>query len=143
MIGALFRFIGNTILGPMLDITDKYFRAQTDQAKIRGDIEMTRERVRSEIATTAIEYEAEESVSTIEAESYQINTRPTLMLIGQACLWAIAVFYYGALAWASVFQSTGLVVAQLPGLWELITLLILAGLAGPYVLNVLKQKLFK
>lgn len=143
MINALLGWIGKILAGPLVDIAGDFFKSQTDREKIRGDVEINRAIVRGSVEVTGLETSANESITSIQAATDQMQKRPFVTVIAQAVLFAIALFYLAALVIASVWPASGLVVQALPGLWELLILAVLAGLAGPYVLNLLKDRFIR
>lgn len=143
MITAFLGWVGKILAGPLVDIAGDFFKSQIGRDKIRGDVEMNREIVRGEVVVTELETSADESITSIQASTEQLQKRPFVTAVAQAVLFAIALFYLAALVIASVWPASGLVVAALPGLWELLILAVLAGLAGPYVLNLLKDRFIR
>lgn len=124
--------IGKVLAGPLLDAFTSWMDFQSTSTKVQGDIHRTK--------TAA---SAREGMVAIQEDTEQLTRRPMIMKIAQAVLWGIALVYYGGLIYASVYPNSGLVVQALPTYWELLTLAILAGLAGPYVLSLLRSRFTK
>lgn len=143
MINAFFGWIGKILAGPLVDIVGDFFKAQTNRERIRGDVEINRAVVRGRVEVAGLEASTDESITALQAATNQMQKRPFVTVVAQAVLFAIALFYMAALVIASVWPSSGLVVQALPGLWELLILAVLAGLAGPYVLNLLKDRFIR
>ena len=139
MIGLALSFIGRMASGPLQAVLGKVIAAKTDRARIAADVAINRETTRGEVEVEEIHGRTTETVQSITAETAQIEKRPLLVVIAQTVLWAISLSYFGALLIVSAFPL-GWEVQRLPAIWEFLTLAILAGLAGPQVLNLLKRR---
>lgn len=129
MIGAILSTLGKALVGPLVDLAGKYLQTQTDQVKIRSEVQMTNIRASTETA-----------LGSLNAEVQLTNQRPLLTRIMQTILQGVAIFYILMLVVVSVSPWDSWVVHALPGYWELLILLILAGLAGPQVLTALSNR---
>jgi len=132
MIGTFLSIVGKFLAGPLVDIAGGYFKTQTDQFKVRGDVQMAKTAADTDLGIAAFETEAVLS-----------DRRPFMTVLMQSVLQGICLLYLAALVIVSALPLEGWEVKSLPSLWELLILFILAGLAGPQVLNILKDRFFK